>query len=196
MMAHFSFMLQLNELHTYLYLTLTQYERLLVDDKRILLRFKYSTQFKRREENNGDGLLRLPKCKEHCLFGANMLSVTCNMLSFVRDSVGRAYAALKLSIIKQEWYQKVPQHNNWKTSMHRLHLSLGGGGGGGSCTDICETSRKSTRQGFVLFFATSKAYTNKAAASKLFSVCCRYQFLWKFLLDFVGMSSKILLFHT
>ena len=68
--------------------------------KRILLRFKYSTQFKRREENNGDGLLRLPKCKEHCLFGANMLSVTCNMLSFVRDSVGRAYAALKLSIIK------------------------------------------------------------------------------------------------
>ena len=59
-----------------------------------------------------------------------MLSVTCNMLSFVRDSVGRAYAyaALKLSIIKQEWYQKVPQHNNWKTSMHRLHLSLGGGG--------------------------------------------------------------------
>ena len=29
-----------------------------------------------------------------------MLSVTCNMLSFVRDSVGGAYAALKLSIIK------------------------------------------------------------------------------------------------
>jgi len=49
---------------------------------------------------------------------------------------------------------------------------------------------------FCTFFATSKAYTNKAAASKLFSVCCRYQFLWKFLLDFVGMSSKILLFHT
>ena len=59
-----------------------------------------TTCVKRREENNGDGLLRLPKCKEHCLFGANMLSVTCNMLSFVRDSVGRAYAALKLSIIK------------------------------------------------------------------------------------------------
>ena len=58
-----------------------------------------------------------------------MLSVTCNMLSFVRDSVARAYAALKLSIIKQEWYQKVPQHNNWNPSMHRLHLSLGGGGG-------------------------------------------------------------------
>ena len=113
-----------------------------------------------------------------------MLSVTCNMLSFVRDSVGRAYAALNLSIIKQEWYQKVPQHNNWKTSMHRLHLSLGRG----SCIDNCETSRKSTRQGFVLFFATSKAYTNKAAASKLFSVCCRYQFLWKFLLDFVAIS--------
>ena len=68
--------------------------------KRILLRFKYSTQFKCKEENNGDGLLRLPECKEHSLFGANMLSVTCNMLSFVRDSVGRAYAALKLSIIK------------------------------------------------------------------------------------------------
>ena len=33
--------------------------------ERILLRFKHSTEFKRREENNGDGLLRLPKCKEH-----------------------------------------------------------------------------------------------------------------------------------
>ena len=132
--------------------------------ERILLRFKYSTQFKRREENNGDGLLRLPKCKEHCLFGANMLSVTCNMLSFVRDSVGRAYAALKLSIIKQEWYQKVPQHNNWKTSMHRLHLSLGGG----SCTDICETSRKSTRQGFVLFLQHPKRTPTKLQLQSCF----------------------------
>ena len=163
-----------------------------LNPKRILLRFKYSTQFKRREENNGDGLLRLPKCKEHCLFGANMLSVTCNMLSFVRDSVGRAYAALKLSIIKQEWYQKVPQHNNWKTSMHRLHLSLGGGVMYGHLWNF----QKIHKTRFCTFFATSKAYTNKAAASKLFSVCCRYQFLWKFLLDFVGMSSKILLFHT
>ena len=47
---------------------------------------------------------------------------------------------------------------------------------------------------FCTFFATSKAYTNKAAASKSFSVWCRYQFIWKFLLDFVGMSSKICYF--
>ena len=83
-----------------------------------------------------------------------MLSVTCNMLSFVRDSVGRAYAALKLSIIiiKQEWYQKVPQHNNWKTSMHRLHLDLSLRGGRHVRTFVkLQENPGSTRQGFVRF---------------------------------------------
>jgi len=102
-----------------------------------------------------------------CLEPICFLLHVINMLSFVHDSVGRAYAALKLklSIIKQEWYQKVPQHNNWKTSMHRLHLSLGGEG---ACTDICETSRKSTRQGFVLFLQHPKHTPTKLQLQSCF----------------------------
>ena len=129
-----------------------------------------------------------------------MLSVTCNMLSFVRDSVGRAYAALKLSIIKQEWYQKVPQHNNWKTSMHRLHLSLGGGRGGYVWTFVKLPENPQDKVLYFFFKHPKRTPTNlklQLQSCNCFLCVVDINFFRSFCLTlYVGMSSIFFLFHT